>query len=180
MQPRTTEVLAYLDTHRHALEQAASTLPESARTRRPAPDRWSVAEILEHVAIVERRIAGLLGEAVDRAREAGIGPERDSSPVVPTVPVAALLDRSAPITARENALPTGKLDPRQAAAALGETQRALRDLLLASDGIALGEVIVPHPRLGPLNVYQWLVFVGAHEGRHTAQVNEANAALRTV
>jgi uncharacterized damage-inducible protein DinB len=179
MQPRTAEVLAHLDTHRQALEQAAAVLPEAARTRRPAPDRWSVAEILEHLNLVEGRIAGLLRDEIDRARGAGVGPERDSSPVVQTMPIARLLDRSAPITARENALPTGKQDARQAVAALAETQRTLRELLLSADGMALSEVVVPHPRLGPLNVYQWLVFVGAHEGRHTAQVDEVNAALRT-
>jgi uncharacterized damage-inducible protein DinB len=180
MQPRTAEVLAHLDTHRAALEQAVSTLPAAARTKRPSADKWSVAEVLEHLAIVERRIEGLLREAVARARDAGIGRERDSSPVVPTVPVAQLLDRGAPLTASEASQPTGRLDAGQAGEALADTQRSLRELLLDADGLALGDVTVQHPRLGPLNVYQWLVFVGAHEGRHTAQVREAATALPTV
>jgi hypothetical protein len=179
MQPRTTEVLAYLDTQRQALEQAVSTLPESARTRRPSPDKWSVAEVLEHLNLVEGRIVGLLREEIDRARGAGVGPERDTSPVVPTVPIARLLDRSAPLTARENALPTGQVDARKAWTTLADTRRGLRELVLAADGLALSELVVPHARLGPLNVYQWLVFVGAHEARHTEQVNEVSAALRT-
>jgi len=48
---------------------------------------------------------------------------------------------------------------------------------LKGDGLALGEVIQPHLVLGPINIYQWLLFVGSHEARHTAQVREIAAQL---
>jgi uncharacterized damage-inducible protein DinB len=177
MHPRTTEVLDYLDSSRSTLDRAVAELPASMRRRRPAPDRWSVAEILEHVTLVERRVEALLRDVIDQARATGVGREHGSGPVLPTVPIDQLLDRNVPLTARENAWPTGTQDARQAASELSKTQRALRQLLVDADGLALSEVVAPHPRLGPLNVYQWLVFVGAHEGRHTAQVHEVTAAL---
>jgi hypothetical protein len=49
-------------------------------------------------------------------------------------------------------------------------------LVLAADGFARSEVIVPHAILGPLKVHQWLVIVGAHEGRHADQIRELAAA----
>jgi uncharacterized damage-inducible protein DinB len=178
MHPRTQEVLAQLDGRRATLEQAVAAVPSPLRERRPGPDRWSVAEILEHLTIVEGRIARLLDERVAEARAAGLGPEHSTSPVEPTVDVATLLDRSKTIAARENSLPQGGLDASAALAALTERRRELRDTIVAADGLALGDVIIPHPRLGPLNVYQWLVFIAAHEGRHTAQIRETATAVQ--
>jgi uncharacterized damage-inducible protein DinB len=178
MHPRTQEVLTNLDRQRTMLEQAVAAVPQPLRQRRPGPDRWSIAEVLEHLTLVEARIARLLDEQIATARAAGLGAERDSSAVTPTVDVARMLDRSQRLAARENSLPTAGLDADAALARLTELRRALRETLLAADGLALGDVVAQHPRLGPLNVYQWLVFVAAHEGRHTAQIHETAAAVQ--
>src|SRR5688572_1250763 len=114
MQPRTREVLTQLDTHHAALEQAVASVPESQRERRPAPDAWSVAEVVEHLAIVEEGILGLLRGQLDAARAAGMGAERETSEVTPTMPVGRLLDRSARLTAGERSLPTGTIDASEA------------------------------------------------------------------
>ena len=45
------------------------------------------------------------------------------------------------------------------------------------DGLALSQVEHPHPIFGPLNLYQWVAFVGAHEARHAAQIREVGAQL---
>jgi uncharacterized damage-inducible protein DinB len=177
VQPRTREVLDYLDRYRCELGEAVAAVPEALRSRRPSEGAWSVAEILEHLNLVEGRIARLLDEELGRARTAGLGPERDTSPVLPTVPVPRLLDRNPRLEARENALPSGQVRSDDAWRHLEATRTTLRDTILAADGLALSELVLPHPRLGPLNVYQWLVFVGAHEGRHTAQVREVGAVL---
>ncbi len=41
-----------------------------------------------------------------------------------------------------------------------------------ADGLALGNFSYPHPMFGPLDLYQWLVFVGLHESRHACQIRE--------
>jgi uncharacterized damage-inducible protein DinB len=177
VQPRTREVLDHLDGCRSELGEAVAAVPEALRSRQPSEGAWSVAEILEHLNLVEGRIVRLLDEELTRARTAGLGPERDTSPVLPTVPVARLLDRSARIEARQNALPSGQVRSDDAWRELQATRSTLQATILAADGLALSELVLPHPRLGPLNVYQWLVFVGAHEGRHTAQVREVSVML---
>ena len=45
------------------------------------------------------------------------------------------------------------------------------------DGLALGTIEWPHPAVGVLNIYQWLVFLGAHEGRHAEQLREIAIAF---
>jgi hypothetical protein len=49
--------------------------------------------------------------------------------------------------------------------------------MLAGDGYALGEIVHPHPALGPLDMYGWMAFCGAHAARHAAQIREIDAIL---
>jgi hypothetical protein len=34
----------------------------------------------------------------------------------------------------------------------------------------------PHPLLGELDMYQWILIAGGHEGRHIAQIGRIKAA----
>jgi hypothetical protein len=178
MHPRTEEVLAYLDTQHAALDEAVAAVPAEMRGQRPAPDRWSIAEILDHVAIVNGRANDFLEAQVASAREAGLGEEREISPVISTFDPSPILDRSRKRTASEQSQPRAGIEVGEAQAALAATQQALRDLLVDWDGLALSELILPNPVFGPLNVYQWAYFVAGHEGRHAAQMRELAAELQ--
>lgn len=175
MHPRTREVLAYLDAQRATLEQAVAAVPPERRGRRPAADRWSVAEVLEHLALVEGRIATLLDEQLAASRRAGLGTDRETTPVVETLDLARVTDRSRRLTASEASRPRGETDAETAWRALEAQRGRTRAMIVAADGLALGDVTIPHPRLGPLNVYQWLAFLGGHEARHADQIRELAA-----
>jgi hypothetical protein len=43
------------------------------------------------------------------------------------------------------------------------------------DGRDIGTVSAPHPVFGPINGYQWVLFIGQHEERHLEQLREALA-----
>ncbi|HEU4565153.1 MAG TPA: DinB family protein [Gemmatimonadaceae bacterium] len=172
MHPRTTELLEQLDTHRAALRRAVEEIPEPQRERRPAPDRWSVAEVLEHLGLVEGSIARLLGGAI----AGGLPPERETSPVVDRLAPARIADRRRRVSSFEPVVPSGALDCAAAWAALERSREELRAVVLAGDGLALGEIVHPHRILGPLDGYQWVLFVAGHEARHAAQIREIAAA----
>ena len=38
-------------------------------------------------------------------------------------------------------------------------------------------MLYPHPTFGPLNLYQWLAFVGIHQSRHRRQIEAAKETL---
>jgi hypothetical protein len=177
MQPRTREVLDYLDDSDRVLDDALAAVPEPDRARRPAPERWSVAEILEHVGGVEERITQMLTQRVTAARTDGLGPERNTQPVAPTVPLDRILDREAKLVASERSLPHLGLDWATARDTLRTSRASLRALVQKSDGVALSELVIEHPLFGPLDVYQWVVFLGGHQRRHAAQIRETGAAL---
>jgi len=48
----------------------------------------------------------------------------------------------------------------------------VRQMLRAADGLALGQVTMPHPLLGEMTAYEWLATLGTHEARHAAQIRE--------
>ena len=177
MHPRTLEILEHLDRNRASLSAAVSLIPSALHARRPAPDRWSAVEVVEHLGIVETRIASMFADRVNVARNSGLGPDAASSPILPSLDLEGLLDRSRPIVAGENSQPHGGLAMDEARAALDETRRNLKQAILANDGLALEDVSAPHRILGPLNMYQWLIFVGTHEGRHALQIREVAAVL---
>ena len=62
-------------------------------------------------------------------------------------------------------------------AALALSRESLRHAMAEADGWALEKVVAPHLRLGTLNMYQWLVFLGRHERRHLAQIERTIATV---
>jgi len=177
MHPRTEELLSHLEENRAALHAAVDAVPSSLRETRPAADRWSVAEVLEHLGRVEDQLTRLLATKLAEARLTGaLGPEPESGPMVDSLKYL-LLDRRRRITAGGRVLPRGEMDTATALATLEQTRGKLRDLVVSHDGLSLGAVSHPHPAFGVLDGYQWFLFIGTHEARHTAQIREIGEAL---
>jgi hypothetical protein len=173
MHPRTEQLLRQLDERRAALCAAVEAVPPTRRDTRVVADRWSVAEVLEHLTRVEEQITRLLATKLSEAQMTGaMEPEPESGPLTDTIDRARILDRSRRITAGERVLPRGGMDAAAALAGLEKSRANLRDLVIAYDGMAIGAITHPHPVLGIINGYQWIDFIGMHEARHTAQISE--------
>ena len=178
MHPRIEEVLSYLERQHALLLDAVDSVPVERRNEAPGPHRWSPAGVLEHLAIVETSIGGLFAQRIAAARAAGTGAETDSSSVVSSFgPAATVVDRTRRIVSGERSRPTQQLDWEAAMRALETAHAGFRAALVSGDGLALGEVVHPHPVFGPLNLYHWAVFVGGHEARHAEQIRETGAAI---
>src|SRR5438552_1539826 len=110
MHPRIEELVDALDSRRAELTRAVDEVPTSARNRRPSEDRWSVAEVLEHLALVEENIAQRIKLLVAEQRANGLGVERDSTSVAQTFDSAFMLDRTRKRVAREAMQPRSGID----------------------------------------------------------------------
>jgi hypothetical protein len=168
----THELLTYLDEQRSVLRSAFELIPAEMRDRPPAADRWSAANIVEHLAIVETRVCKFLSDRIEEARP-GLVAETTTVPILPTIDYKRIYDRSVRFKAPETAIPTG-LNAASAWIALENAGSMIRAMLRANDGIALSPVTHPHPRFGSLSVYEWIAFLGAHEVRHAEQIREGN------
>ena len=172
MHPRIKEVLDYLDTTRFELGKVVDDVPATRREERPASDRWSVAEVLQHLSIIESRIVPMIAGKIAAAKDAGLGPEIETSPILDSIDRARITDRSRRVTAPDMVQPRSVGDAASIWSALQQSRASLREAILAGDGLALSEVTQQHPVLGLINLYQWIIFVGSHEARHTAQIRE--------
>jgi hypothetical protein len=171
MHARTVELLAYLDLQREVLRAAFHDVPPELREHSPGLGRWSPAAIVEHLAILQPRLAGILTMRITEARAAGVGPETSFSPLLPTFDLDKVVDRTTRVQAPDTGQPKG-LTASAAWEALERGTPLIREALVSGSDLALNEVMHPHPRFGPLSIYNWVAFVGAHEARHAAQIRE--------
>ena len=136
---------------------------------KPAPDRWSVAENLEHLTIAENRVLHsrieevLRGPADPAKRSAWEGREEALMEVV--------VKRDPRFQAPEFVQPTGQWSHeelfRQLEAARGRTME-----FAATTNAGLRKYFFPHPVFGELDCYQWLLIAGSHFDRHRLQIEE--------
>ena len=178
MHPRTEELLNFLLTTQIRLREAVDSVSPAARNE-PAPaGRWSVAEVLEHLALVETGIGRLISKKVGEARAAGLGPEPDTSSILWSLDVHRALDRNERQEAPERTRPSSPRGVEEAWRHLEDAHANARNAVASTEGLAIGALTHAHPSLGPLNLYQWIIFIGAHELRHALQIREIEGRPR--
>lgn len=175
--PRIGELLDYIDAQREHLRTVANAIPPAKVNQAPPNGGWTVLGVLEHLSIVEPRIASLIRKKTAEAREAGAPAETDSSPILPKLDVARFLDRSRALEAPGALQPKTNAELSAVWQALDASRADLRDAIIAADGLALGTLTAPHLYFGPLDLYTWIAFAGAHEARHADQIREIGFSL---
>ncbi len=139
---------------------------------KPAPDRWSVAEVAEHVTVSETTIFGLTQKAVQsppapEKRELVKGKDQLILEKVP--------DRSHKAQAPEMLRPTGRWGSEpELAKAFEASRKTTMDYVRSTDD-DLRDHFFDHPVFGPLDGYQWLLLLSTHSARHTKQIEEVKA-----
>ena len=170
------DTLGRLERSRDALRVAVDLVPPALRDRALSADRWSVAGVLEHLALVDERNTALLTAGIASAQGTAATPETAGAERLPATIETMLADRSARRSAPEHFHPQGLA--WDAAWARAEAARAaLRRLLEEVDPELATRVVHTHPRFGALSVSQWGQFLAAHEARHAEQVREIAAQI---
>jgi hypothetical protein len=130
---------------------------------------------VEHLQIVEDGIGRRLSQLAKQAEL--LGAETESTSVLGALDRFSLRVRSRAIKAPAGVTPTGARTLSESIAALGISRARLLELLSRVTGRALSELKAPHPLIGPLDFYQWLLFLAQHEERHAAQIRETLSRL---
>ena len=72
--------------------------------------------------------------------------------------------------------PHNHLPADQSLARLSESRTRMIEGIERLADYDLSQLKYPHPLLGELDMYQWLLIAGGHEGRHVAQIGRIKAA----
>ena len=169
---REPDTLALLEREREALLSAIASIPPARRAERPGVGRWSAAEVLEHLATVERGVVKLIARRGQDPPPAGAPP-----PPLEASRVDRLRGRDERIAAPERVQPTGSVNAEDSLRALENTRAALCEAFRAANPQALDGCTYEHPVLGTLTLRDWVHFVAHHEARHVAQIREIATIL---
>lgn len=162
-----------LEETRRAFLASVQGLSEAQLRFRAAPDRWSIAEVAEHIALSEQRIFGMITEKI---LPAPAPPElRPQTPADDEKIRLAVLDRTTRRQAPEMLKPTGSFATTAAAVAAFNQGRDRTVTFVQTTKDDLRAHAGPHPLLNLLDGHQWLLLLSAHCARHTSQIEEVKA-----
>jgi len=164
--------------HMHATRKqfldAIEGLSVAQWTFKPAPDRWSVAEVAEHIAISEETISQL---AVQKAMQSPLltAEQKEEQKKKDDSVIKMIPDRSQRFQAPEFLRPTNRWPNREALTAAFKATRGKNIAYIEKTTDELRSHAVPHPVMGPTDAYQWFLLMSAHAERHVAQIQEVKA-----
>jgi len=172
-QAERDKALASLQATHDKFLQSISGLSEKQWKFKPGPDRWSVAEVAEHITVAESGIFGLVQQKV---MQSPLTPEKRASVagkddlILTKVP-----DRSVKAKAPEFLQPTGRFATRDDLVKAFEQARANTMNYVRTTNDDLRDRFFDHPVLGTMDAYQWILLISAHSQRHTEQIEEVKA-----
>ncbi len=159
----------YLEETRDGVVAAVSGLSDAQMHFKPAPDRWSVAECLEHIALAEDSLMMNVSQNVMKAAPGT--PDRDFAKIDANV-LAMIPDRSHKRQAPPELVPTGRWTPDETLKHfLASREKTIEYMKTTPD---LRAHVADSP-MGQLDAYEWLLLIGAHSRRHTEQIDEVKA-----
>src|SRR5437762_3955384 len=161
----------YLQQTNDGVVAATKGLSEAQMKFKPAPDRWSVAETLEHIALAEDFLMQNITEKIMKAPASTA--DRDTAKL-DTMILAAVPDRSQKRQAPGPLVPTGRWTPAESLDHF-QKSRAKTIAFLQSTPDLREHASPENPFQQPMDAYQWLLFIAAHSERHTKQILEVKA-----
>ncbi len=165
--------LKHLQTTHDKFVQSIAGLSQKQWTFKPGPDRWSVAEVAEHITVSESAILGLIQKQVMASPAA---PEkREQVKGKDEMLLQKVPDRSHKAQAPEFLRPTGRwATEADLTKAFEESRKVTMDYVRTTSD-DLRDHFFDHPVFGTMDGYQWLLLLSSHSARHTAQIEEVKA-----
>src|SRR3989475_995596 len=160
----------YLTQTEDGVVAATKGLSEAQMKFKPAPDRWSVAETLEHIALAEDFI---FQNVTDKIMKSPAGPADRDTAKADAMVLAMIPDRSHKAQAPPPLVPTGRWTPSETLDHFVKSRAQTIAFLESTPD--LRQHVADSPLRQSLDAYEWLLFVSAHSERHTKQILEVKA-----
>jgi hypothetical protein len=153
-------------------------LSEAQWRFKPAADRWSVADNLEHMVVVQERVLGPILERL--AQSPAPPPDRDSR-FYDALVREKIPDRSIRVKGPDAVTPGGQMAPAEALERVARNYRRLAEAVETAPGLR-GHIMESAPikivtggQYDTLDGFQWLLAASAHDERHVRQILEIKA-----
>jgi hypothetical protein len=159
--------------HQEVVE-TVKTLSPGQLAFKPAPDRWSVTECLEHISNTEVALFGYIVKKV-LATPAATGEAKQKAAGKDDAVMKMVTDRTARFQAPAEIQPSGKYATREAVLqAFGDGRKKTLEFVKTTEQDLRGHVL--RGAVGEMDGYQWLLYLSGHTRRHLAQIKEVMAS----
>ncbi len=166
-------LLALLDESSKALGESVAGVSEAQAGRRPDDGGWTIAEIVEHVAISEERMFVGVTRGFRELPEAVHDAEKEKR-----IHDGAV-DRTQKFTAPEVSRPTGRFGLLAEALAHFRACRARTVGYIEQCRDDQRRRSVKHPLAGVVTGYEYLLILARHPARHAAQIRELRSEIES-
>jgi hypothetical protein len=136
-----------------------------------AADSWSIAECVEHIALSETNLFGMIQGTLKEKADAS---KRNEVKNADENIFQIISDRSQKVKTQEAFKPTGKFGSHEATVNEFITKReaTIKYIDTTSDDLRNHFFTFPVEAFGTLDSYQLLIFMAGHTKRHTLQIAE--------
>jgi uncharacterized damage-inducible protein DinB len=159
-------ILDLLQTSRDKFIAIANEVPDELWSKSPGTERWSAAEVVAHVGMVEHAI-------INGAKKVLQAPPEPTSLLKRLhIPVALAAWRGAK---RKSPLPLDRslvTNRAEALIRLDATREGTLGFIEFTRDQNLRVYRFPHPFMGSLNIYDWFRLIAYHDLRHLQQIRE--------
>ncbi|MBA2379386.1 MAG: DinB family protein [Blastocatellia bacterium] len=163
------DVYAYNELSREKLMSMVAEIDAETASKVPDGESWSIAHIVEHVAMVEEGIIKLCGKLL-RDSEAGGRTSDGSVKLSESFVSKATESVRVKLVAPDFVQPSGKLRVDESLSKLRENGERLEKLRQSFESFDGTGATFPHPAFGPMTAQDWLVLCGGHQDRHRRQI----------
>jgi hypothetical protein len=166
-----SEAIKYLEKTRAGVLEATKGLSEAQWQFKPAPEKWSVAEVTEHIAAAEDFLMNMVKEKVMSAPPR---PDGDDVKAIDTMILEKVPDRSKKVQASEPLHPSNRFgSPKESLKHFQASRGNTIEFLKKTQDLRMHAVDSPFGK--KFDAYEWVLMVAAHSDRHTKQIAEVKA-----
>ncbi|HVF46374.1 MAG TPA: DinB family protein [Pyrinomonadaceae bacterium] len=163
--------LKYLGETKDEFAKQLAGVSDAQLNFRPAANKWTAAEIAEHIIVSEGTILGLIqGQILKSPENTG-----DVFRAKDTGVILAITNRSQKFTAPEILKPAARFKTRDELLSNFEKARSQTIEFVRTNKANMRGHFFENPLMGMIDGYQWLLFLNGHADRHLAQLKEVKA-----
>ncbi len=143
----------------------------------PDGEKWSIRQIVEHLAMVDQGAARICQKLLIEAKATG---KTSNGSIAISGNFQQLIEKigDVKVEAPERVQPTGNVSVSESIDRINDNQVNFDSMRQELEIYDLTEPKFPHPYFGPISAVEWLVVAGGHEYRHTRQIERLLERVR--
>lgn len=164
-----SEIYANNDKIHEQTKQLLESLNDEQIAFLPEDEKWTIAHIIEHMAIVQDGMTKISAKLLNEAQSAGKSSD-GSAKLSENFMQKAAEAKALKLEAPERVRPSGNQTIAESLQKMDENRQRLEELRPLFESVDCSETKFPHPFMGDLTAHEWLTLVGGHEARHLRQI----------